>query len=699
MRRTFDRIRHAGATRPACRGAFLGTALLLLAGHAADAALPTPPTDPAEAVREVNALLPSVPDQERADLTLIPALAEMEHPPGTLVDQRVAALIGPGHPNWSSIDEWSASDEQRAVLEALRSITEEGTRFVWAQPYGEAAPDAHKNAQIFTDLGEQGLLVGATHYHLGWLEELGSLVHVESTRLGEAGDAEAALDLQVRWMRFARIMANREFTEEKRWAMRTMSLALERQRDLTRAYQDQFSPGSLRDVIDQIETRDLEIGRIRAPRAGKWAALQLIGQTMQPGRGADPQRFGPTLARLAVADQPLRLFGQAARWQRIADTHDGWYDTLDRLEGLLDDIDFRWNLDPHDPTLVQRSDWERLDRARHALILEAVEDTRPLMQARVRLRTELAGTRLSLAVVGFENRRGLLPPTLFAVRGAFLSEIPGDPYYDDFEEARRIGEDVEPLRFFVPVRDFRVSERREPPPHRMRVSLSPETGRGLAGVAEARAGLDLMDRFIDRADRNPEIVDDAAAEPMIDRLVETLRTLAERGVAPENIRDNPERLAAGEGVFVDFATGVEDESLRQLDALAEIVREYEDDVEMQRQMRIVYFETVLSGERVRRAMETLGQGGSLSESERRRLFIDFLAQLPDAARAIVQIAEGREGLGADAFEVVLTEENFVVYSVGQNGVDDGATDVGDDGTDYLLWPPLLSLVREHTPGG
>jgi hypothetical protein len=672
--------------------ALLGAAL---APAPARAALPAPPTDPMAAVNQVNALLPSVPEDERADLALIPALSEMAHPPGALVDQRAAALITTAHPNWSAVEAWAAALTQRAVLDALRPVTEEDARFAWAQPYGPAAPEEHRAAGIYTDLGDQNLLIAATHYHLGWLEELGSLVHVESTRLAEEGNVADALDWQVRWIRFSRIMANREFREEKSWAMRSINLAFERMRDLVYTYQADVEPDTLRDALDQVEPRDLELGRLRAPRVYQWAALQLIGQTMEPRVGPDPQRFGPTLARLAAGDRPLRLFGQAARWQRMADNHAGWYDTLDRLEALLNDIEFRWDLDPHDPTLEQRSDWERLDQARHALILEAVGDIQPLLEDRLRLRTEMAGTRLALAVAAFENRRGVLPPSLFAVRGAWIREIPGDPYYDDFETAQRLGEDTEPLRFFVPVRDFRTSDRVTPPPHRMQVSLAPGGTSGLAGASEARAGLDAFDRIAQQFRRNAGDIDFTTLEPEMRQVEEDLRLLAEQGVAADNVREKWPEIT--QRVYLDLSS--DEDSIKEFEAAEEIFQRYADDPATLQEMQIVLLGTLLRGETVERSLETLRQGGALSESERRRLFIDVIDQYPDAMRAVVQVAEGSEGLGADTFEVVLTEEDFVVYSVGPNGADDGAAEVGDVGTDYLLWPPLLSLVRENALGG
>lgn len=47
------------------------------------------------------------------------------------------------------------------------------------------------------------------------------------------------------------------------------------------------------------------------------------------------------------------------------------------------------------------------------------------------------------------------------------------------------------------------------------------------------------------------------------------------------------------------------------------------------------------------------------------------------------------------FIAFLDDTDFVVYSAGMNRDRDWARSVGQNGTDILVWPPLLTLLREN----
>ena len=48
-----------------------------------------------------------------------------------------------------------------------------------------------------------------------------------------------------------------------------------------------------------------------------------------------------------------------------------------------------------------------------------------------------------------------------------------------------------------------------------------------------------------------------------------------------------------------------------------------------------------------------------------------------------------------SFNVSLTDKDFVLYSVGPDGSDGLARSVGTGGDDLLIWPPIITLRRQH----
>lgn len=544
-----------------------------------------PPQNPDRAIEELNALVGSAPEDERAEDVMLPAIAEMDAPPAALRGQYASALITPANSQWNVVQQWALAAPQQGALDALREVADPDARFVFTLPYGDAAPERFREASLYSDLGPQNLLVAANHLHLDGFTDVGRLVHVEATRLADAGEMQSACELLLSWVRFGRMIADREYQEEKMWAMRTMNLALVRVRDLLYAWPDQLmSPDAYRDLVESLDDREVEIGRIRLPRADRWAALQLIGRVMEERGGPDPQAFGPTMGRLAAEGRPLKLFGQAGRWQRMAENHADWFDTLDTLSGVLKDRELRWGLSAHDPVLQTKSEYDRLDAARHALLLRAIDDPSMMLGERLILRTELEGTRVALAIVGYRSRFRSWPPTLFAVRGGargFIRDLGPDPFIpiEDAERSTIIGVERDPLEFFVPIRDTRRSEREDPEPIQITVNLG-ELASLVTMFADAEAFGELGDG-------------------------------AEQGDG----EDGEESAKGGEQTD---AEGDEDSA---------------------------------------------GSSGGAATA------LSFIASLSD--------------------------DTFVLYSVGEDGEDDRATSVGVGGEDYLLFPPLIGLIRDQ----
>lgn len=452
------------------------------------AALAVTPAAADEFVDRVNGLFADIRSSLRSDPIVLGAIADMEPPPASVDSLRDAMLLPAGASAWQEAESWASGAPQQAVLEAIGRVTESAAErrpMAFGQPYGltelGSSPEqiALIQSGLYTDLGDPPLLAGARHLYLDDFDDVTSLVQVEATRRLAAGDPLGSLDVLTDWMLFARQIAGREFYAEKAWAFDTMTQTLERMRDVV--YQDfrgdrDLTGADLRDTIQRLqdERGPLSIDRITLPRADFIATEQLIATVIQPRGNVRTELFASTMARLASNKRPLRLFGEAARWEQVAASHANWFDTSDALTAIRGDYEFRWPRDSTDPLLdrpfavARYADNPVLGDAT-ATVTQTLPDMRNLFDKRFLLRVELVGTRQALGLVGFERENGSYPLDLSAIRPRFVVQIAPDP----FAPPSGAGS-ARPLYFFVPIRDTRdrFSDRQTVPPHEITVLVA-----------------------------------------------------------------------------------------------------------------------------------------------------------------------------------------------------------------------------------
>lgn len=444
-----------------------------------------PPARADEFVDRLNAVYADVRAGQRSDPIILAALADLQPPPAGVDTPRGAALQPASGSVWDAAEAWATAPSQAAVLDALDKITkEEDIRraMVFAQPYGIEALGADPDqipfigAGLYTDLGDPPLLSAARVLYLPRFTQAACLVHVEATRRLAAGDPAGAMDVLADWVYFGRQIADREFHEEKAWAFNTMILATERIRDV--AYEDfrgeqKLTGEQLIKVIGRLadERGPLSLARIQIPKGDFIGAEQLIATVMEPRGRVRPELFAPTMARLASTKRPLRLFGEAARWQQIAQTHVDWFAANDTLRGLQGDYEFRWSRSPYDPLLAKPYFVEQFAdnpfaRDSVAIVARTVPDMRDLFTDRLMLRVELVGTRDALGLVGFHAEQGAYPLDLSGIRPRFVPELEIDPFNPSVAQGRQ-----PPLVFFVPIRDTkdRFPAHSTVPPHEISV--------------------------------------------------------------------------------------------------------------------------------------------------------------------------------------------------------------------------------------
>ncbi len=660
--------------------------VLLAAAVALTVAIPQPAAAQSSAqLNDLNGEWAAIAESERADLVLLPVLSEMDAPPSvasTIVD---AALLTPDSPGWADAWVWASAPAQVAVLDALKEISERRSRFVFAQPYGRAAGNAAMDAGLWTDLGDPELLANA---QFGWfeaLDQLGALVQIEATKLAADGEGVEAMELMTRWIRFARNFADRLYFEEKSKAMNWMMFGVERVRDLAYLYSDSIDDVEMRSIIRELDERELNVGRILLPRADRLAAEELLAQTFVERGGPNPDTFGRTFAQLESRDRPLRLFSEAARWQSAAGQHANHLDTRDAIEDVYRDWNLRWSVSPFDLILDQPAHFQSIDAGRYALVANVVPDIEPLFDQRLELRTQIAGSQLALAAVAYKTWTNSWPDPIFAVRPRFISDIPIDPW-DPAED--------EPLRFFVPIRDLPSTERVQPGPHEMEIvgntndfsPPSPESD-GLNVTQQS-----VLDWLIANANR-PAI----GATPLGPEMIEATRPSGSQRVLLRDI-DNAAfqeavRLATstqGRNALTEFKGDVPDWAIKVSEA-----------------SRITYKNTT---EQIAVAMTMVTFSNSYRDAWNNRIankpnptLGDYAGVIADSIPAVYEelnsmslVSDSNiDDYSIPSFSVSLDDTQFVLYSVGPDGNAQRAVRVGPGGDDVLLWPPLISLVREE----
>lgn len=432
---------------------------------------------PGDPVAQINEALARTPREKRSDLVLLPLAAKMQPVPGALTAAPdLAVMMTDSHPAWPSVASWAAGEPQQAVLRALDEVTrEEDPRLAhaFALPYGpEGVPIELIRAGLYIELGDPPMLAAADFKYMTALTNLGLLVHAEATRRSSEGDPAGAIDLLIDWCFLCRQMADRPMFIESLWGLHRAGNALMRVRDI--AYQDfkgarAITSEQFRQIVRRLDDRRgyLGIERLAFPTGQRAAAEQLIARVFVPRAGVNADEFPVTMARLASTERPLRLFGEAGRWQGAGVGHANWFDTTAELEKVYGDWSGRWPLPPFDPRMNQPFAYDALDRSRFAVLAQVLPPMGELFARRQVLRTESVGTRTSLAVLGYFYDQKQFPPQLAATRPRYISpDLDADP----FNPNRARGAQP-PMEFFVPIRDTRdqFGEREDPRPHEIKL--------------------------------------------------------------------------------------------------------------------------------------------------------------------------------------------------------------------------------------
>jgi|GEM_PF-767565 len=622
--------------------------------------------------------------EKNAAEALLKALARLDAPPASLPDTPTALLMLPGDPGWSEAKTWATSPNQRAMLETLRDVTNPASPHVFSLPYGvENTPPAIEETGLAIDLGEPPLLASANLVYLDALDELFSLVSIDAERLADEGDPEAAYKL-VQWVRLSRMVADQPLSAEKGWAIHSMRLGLMRLLDLFALHPELMTERELINLVQELKESELRIERILPPYADRIALQELVSATYIKRRGPDPAKFGPTLAALMSEGQPLGLFGEASYFQRVAEQQANWFDMTEKVDAVYNDWERRWSVPNYDRIWTQQMERRLIDPARFTLIDTFSPDLYPMIQERLELRADLAGARMALSVIGYRRGKGVWSSDLAAIRPTFVDTIDLDPFHDGGDRAVK---QFEILVYFVPIRDQKFGEREDPHPHKIRVFRAGDIFGGLeSGPVEIDTALidqqiDLFVQEINKVSRN-------ASVGVFEQIANTMLDLGlTRANYRQKIRQDPDNK-----LLTALMPRASSDKTQDLATIAGLPSDLSDDDRrdlVTEQLRFLFDDpdftsalgTVRRGDRLRAEDATAG----------------IKAALRAGSQAMVNLTRklAPSSFGPDHFDVELDDHNFVIYARGIDRRADWAREVGPGAADYLIWPPILTLLRSE----
>lgn len=394
-------------------------------------------------VGQANRLYSDITSAKRSDEVILPALAAMAPPPKQVATHESSALLLSGMQGFDEAVAWAQGDTQKAVLEALKTVTKEKDfrkAFAFGQPYGADSVDPKLvRAGLYTELGDPALLPGARFLYLSALDHLVCLVNVEANRLLAEKKADEALDVLASMLCFSRQICDRQFFTEAQWGLKTYNETCERLRDV--AYLDQRGDKSLtveglKAVLERFDSKKLasayiDIDRMTFPKADMIGFKQVADRLFNADGSPNDAQFASTLARLRSSNQPLRLFSEAGRWAASSAGHASKDATVNAGERAYNDWRTRWDLGWFDRVQRNTLDYNSTDGIRFAAVKATLPNMHELFFLRQIAKTELTGLRNALALVGAGIQRGSIPPLLVSVRPQWIAtqaELGVDPF-------------------------------------------------------------------------------------------------------------------------------------------------------------------------------------------------------------------------------------------------------------------------------
>jgi hypothetical protein len=337
---------------------------------------------------------------------LFDAFLELEPPPLPVGHEFNLTTIHPKMKDWAKVAGWAESNP--AMAEAFLKCKD---RVILGLPYGaENVKSEYREARLVAAIGVGGSLRHNEFRYLDAVEIMSAYVTAECYRRLEARRASAALDLALAHLFVLRQACDRQFLEEKLYAISMLSESLGNLRDMFYSYQDaidaeQFS----RLAISEIPFLRPDRKRLEMPEGDRVVSAALIRGVFDARGQADPERFSDVFAKMQSTSLPLTHFGAARRWRMIAEVHGSLDASLERLRLVYDDWWRRWRIQEYDPLLELKTQFERTNPVRYAAVISSMQNIEELFGYRNALIANVNGTALAAGLCAYKRRYGTYP--------------------------------------------------------------------------------------------------------------------------------------------------------------------------------------------------------------------------------------------------------------------------------------------------
>lgn len=686
---------------------------------------------------------------------LFPALAAMDAAPEWMARDRTRFVrCVPGGADWAEAEAWVMGDPQREVLKALAACTDGsgGTKWVLGIPYGVTSVDpAWVEKGLTVSLSQDNLLASARFGYFGALEALRDLVLLEVHRLSAAKEGGAALEAAIDLVRLGRYVSERPFAEESLFGYALMSCGLQSMRDAAYTYPEAYRDRQvLVDAAGSLANDDLKWTQFVFPEGERVAAEQLMARTIVERRGVNEEAFIETMSGLSSTERPLRRFGAADRWRAAVAQQSDWFDTEQAITRVWGDLEKRWDYRVSNPQHARMTDLEMLSSPANEMVVSLARRILPVFSARRVVLNELGATRIALASVAWKVVQFDWPPggNTAALRPNFLSWVDVDLY--NWHPRR---EASQPYGYFVPIRDVTFALREDPHPHAVLVSVDPArpylsamfqagsreipsgtltaiaepgTGPAPAGELSAPSGevsparimaeslTEDLSRYYDLSTQkiDPERYREYLAQGGAAATAEAVVGLASilKMVDPSVSAENVEW-----GSMIDRVMTMVPPGMPANYSMGGSLTEVGVDTRLYRGLFLKLIESIKADPVAERGLrQAVGSGTpGVSETERIREVLTEAMLSPEVIEMQEQLigqvlggpfggeiraAQAASAMNVVAFQRMVDDSQFVLYSLGPDRYDNRARNVGSQGDDILYWPPVVSLYRESLAG-